>query len=159
MREFELEVSWTKLRDQIARMTRRDDAEDLLHDAWIGVEKCETVVKNPTGFLIRAAANFSIDAYRREQRRATETIAGVTQEIVADRTPLQDEVLIARERLDRLREGIALLSPRTQEIFLKHRLDGLKYREIAQELGISQSAVEKHVARAMNHLIQWMENW
>lgn len=159
MREFELEGSWTKLRDQIARMTRRDDAEDLLHDAWIGVEKCETAVKNPKGFLIRAATNFGIDAYRREQRRATETIAGVTQEIIADRTPLQDEVLIARERLDRLRAGIALLSPRTQEIFLKHRLDGLKYREIAKELGISQSAVEKHVARAMNHLIQWMENW
>ena len=40
-----------------------------------------------------------------------------------------------------------------------YRLDGRKYREIAQELGISQSAVEKHIARAMAHLADWMENW
>jgi RNA polymerase sigma-70 factor (ECF subfamily) len=29
-----------------------------------------------------------------------------------------------------------------------HRLDGRKYREIAVMLGISQSAVEKHIAKA-----------
>lgn len=159
MREFELEGSWTKLRNQIARMTRRDDAEDLLHDAWIGVKQCEAEVKNPTGLLLRAATNFGFDAYRRERRMSAAIACDSVPEGIADNTPLQDEVLIARERLDRLKAGIALLSPRTREIFLKHRLDGLKYREIAQELEISQSAVEKHMARAMSHLIEWMENW
>ncbi|MET1756121.1 sigma-70 family RNA polymerase sigma factor [Novosphingobium sp. RD2P27] len=159
MREFELVGSWNKLREQIARMTRRDDAEDLLHDAWVGLKQREVEARNPTGLLMRAAANFGIDAHRRESRWARMLSPDTELDAMADGMPLQDEVLIARQRLDRLRAGIALLSPRTREIFLKHRLEGLKYREIAQELGISQSAVEKHIARAMTHLIEWMESW
>ena len=58
-----------------------------------------------------------------------------------------------------MRDGVEQLSPRTREIFLMHRLEGRKYREIASELGISPSAVEKHIARAMAHLTDWVEDW
>jgi len=36
-----------------------------------------------------------------------------------------------------------------------HRLDNLKYHEIASRLGISQSAVEKHIAKAVLFLTEW----
>lgn len=152
-------AGWTRLRDQIARMTGRDDAEDLLHDAWVGLAERQVVADRPAAMLARAAANRGIDAYRRERRVGPALPLEVAGEIVADATPLQDETLIARHRLERLRGGVAQLSPRTREIFLMHRLEGRKYREIAEELGISQSAVEKHVARAMAHLTDWMETW
>lgn len=150
---------WTRLREQVARMTRRDDAEDLLHDAWVDLAARQTPACNPDALIARAAANKGIDAYRRERRIGTIIPADAQMDAVADRHPLQDEVLIARERLERLRGGVELLSPRTRQIFLMYRLDGRKYREIAEELGISQSAVEKHIAKAMAHLADWMENW
>ncbi len=68
-------------------------------------------------------------------------------------------MLIAKARLDRVREGLDRLSPRTREIFLMQRLDGYKYREIAARLGISQGAVEKHMAKAMAFLVDWTEDW
>lgn len=159
--DWALGSSWARLRDQIARMTRRDDAEDLLHDAWIGIAECRTEVGNPEAMLARAAANRGLDAYRRERRVGATMVSAtlVGAESVRDVRPLQDEMLIARHRLDRLSRGVAQLSPRTREIFLMHRLEGRKYREIAQDLGISQSAVEKHIARAMADLTDWMENW
>jgi RNA polymerase sigma factor (sigma-70 family) len=159
MREGALAFGWARLRDQIARMTRRDDAEDLLHDAWIGITERAVKAENPVALLARTAANRGIDAYRREQRLGATVATEAIAEAIADHRPLQDEMLIARHRLERLKGGVAQLSPRTREIFLMHRLDGRKYREIAQELGISQSAVEKHIARAMAHLTDWMENW
>ena len=152
-------LGWARLRAQVARMTRRDDAEDLLHDAWIATAARKAEAENPDAFLARAAANRGIDAYRREQRWGLVGDGGAACAAIADHSPLQDEVLIARERFDRLRGGVERLSPRTRQIFLMYRLDGRKYREIAQELGISQSAVEKHIARAMAHLADWMENW
>jgi RNA polymerase sigma factor (sigma-70 family) len=158
-REGALGLSWARLRDQIARMTRRDDAEDLLHDAWIGITERQAQPENPAALLARTAANRGIDAYRRERRMVSGVVADAATDGLADHRPLQDEMLIARHRLERLKGGVAQLSPRTREIFLMHRLDGRKYREIAQELGISQSAVEKHIARAMAHLADWMENW
>lgn len=159
--DWALGSGWARLRDQIARMTRRDDAEDLLHDAWIGIAECRSEVGNPEALLARAAANRGLDAYRRERRIGATLVpdALAASDSVPDMRPLQDEMLIARHRLDRLRRGVAQLNPRTREIFLMHRLDGRKYREIAQDLGISQSAVEKHIARAMADLTDWMENW
>ncbi|AXB79888.1 RNA polymerase sigma factor [Novosphingobium sp. P6W] len=151
--------SWARLRNQVARMTRRDDAEDLLHDAWVNVATGRAVVQNADALLARAATNRGIDAYRRERRAGETLVWDPDVSTVADEHPLQDEVLIARERLGRLRVGVEALSPRTRQIFLMYRLDGRKYREIAEELGISQSAVEKHIARAMAYLADWMENW
>ncbi|AHE52781.1 RNA polymerase sigma factor [Sphingomonas sanxanigenens] len=158
-RDGALMLGWARLRDQIARMTRRDDAEDLLHDAWIGITERQMQAQNSAALLARAAAHRGIDAYRRERRMGSTLVAEPAADAIADRRPLQDEALIARHRLERLRSGVAQLSPRTREIFLMHRLDGRKYREIALELGISQSAVEKHIAKAMAHLADWMENW
>ncbi|WP_033920423.1 sigma-70 family RNA polymerase sigma factor [Sphingomonas sp. 37zxx] len=154
-----LVLGWGRLRDQIARMTRRDDAEDLLHDAWIGLAERQVVADNPVALLARAAANRGHDAYRRERRAGTAVPIELSVDTLADRNPLQDETLIARHRLERLRRGVERLSPRTRQIFLMHRLEGRKYREIADELGISQSAVEKHIAKAMTHLTEWMESW
>lgn len=150
---------WSRLRDQIARMTRRDDAEDLLHDAWLGLAERQTVADNPAALLVRSAANRGVDAYRRERRFGVPMPIELASETIRDRAPLQDETLIARHRLERMRGGVEQLSPRTRQIFLMHRLDGRKYREIAEDLGISQSAVEKHIAKAMLHLTDWMENW
>lgn len=154
-----LGAGWTRLRDQIARMTGRDDAEDLLHDAWVGLVERRTAADRPAAMLARAAATRGIDAHRRAARRGpTVPIEGMG-DLLADAAPLQDEMLIARHRLERLRGGVAKLPPRTREIFLLHRLEGRRYREIADDLGISQSAVEKHIARAMAALTDWMETW
>jgi RNA polymerase sigma-70 factor (ECF subfamily) len=100
--------------------------------------------------------NIGVDNFRHER-----FIADVAPEDMAipENSPLQDEVLAARVRLDRVREGLSMLTPRTREIFLMHRLDDMKYREIAERLGISQSAVEKHIAKASLFLTEWTEGW
>ena len=54
-----------------------------------------------------------------------------------------------------LQEQIALvlnqLPDRSREIFLLSRVRGLKNREIAEKLQISTTAVEKHIARALQY--------
>jgi RNA polymerase sigma-70 factor (ECF subfamily) len=152
-------LGWDRVRSQVARMTRRDDAEDLLHDAWLGLAERGVSPKNPAALLTRSAANRGIDAFRREQRNGPMLSADLAAETLADMAPLQDEALIAKHRLERLRRGVAQLKPRTRQILLMHRLEGLKYREIAEALSISQSAVEKHIASAMESLTDWMEDW
>lgn len=152
---------WAGLRRRVSVLTRgRNDSEDLLHSAYIRLEKYRTqhTVDSPAGFLIRTAVNIGVDNHRHENYLAEEGINPETFEIV-DETPLQDEVIEARERLHRVKEGLAQLSPRTREVFLMYRIDGLKYREIALRLGISQSAVAKHIARAALFLTEWMEGW
>jgi RNA polymerase sigma factor (sigma-70 family) len=44
------------------------------------------------------------------------------------------------------------LPERTRQIFVLRRLEGLSYFEIGRRLGVSVSAVEKHMQRAVRHL-------
>lgn len=153
-------IYWARLLKRVVRHTRgRMDAEDLLHTAYLRLERyrADHVVENPSAFLVRTAVNLAIDDHRHERFWETGGEKGYDQR--TDDTPLQDEVIEARARLLRVKEGLDKLPKRTCEIFLMHRLQGLKYREIAVHFGISQSAVEKHIARAMLFLTEWTQDW
>ena len=150
---------WNRLIREVRNRTRgRSDPEELLQAAYLRLVRyrSEHAVENVAAFLVRTAVNIGVDNYRHDR-----FIAEVPPEEAGARenSPLQDEVLAARARLDRVREGLARLTPRTREVFLMHRLDEMKYREIAESLGISQSAVEKHVAKAALFLTEWAEGW
>ena len=41
------------------------------------------------------------------------------------------------------------LTPRTRDVLERHYLQGKKYSEVAMELGISESAVKKHIMQAL----------
>jgi RNA polymerase sigma factor (sigma-70 family) len=61
-------------------------------------------------------------------------------------------VLEEKEFHQQLLEVIAELPEGAREVFMLNRMDGLKYREIAEMLGISQKAVEKRMHRALTTL-------
>ena len=151
---------WQQLVDQVRRAARHDDAEDLLQGSIVRMlEREPRAVLKPEAFLVRAAVNRALDEYRRKRHPAHPMQLDAVANMARDLCPLQDEALIARQRLERVRAGLAELSPRTRQVFLMHRLDGMKYREIAETLDISVSAVEKHVAKAAHFLSDWSANW
>ena len=153
---------WRGVLDRVVRATRGSpQAEDYLHTAFLRLEdyRRSHAVENPAGFLVRAAVNIAADEARRPVNRSADPRPVEDLIEIADSEPLADEVLAARTRLERVKAGLAQLSPRTREIFLMHRVEGLKYREIAAELGITVSAVEKHVAKAALFLAEWVEGW
>jgi RNA polymerase sigma-70 factor (ECF subfamily) len=62
-----------------------------------------------------------------------------------------EAALQTRELTERYQAALQGLSPKTRAVFLRHRLDGLTYPEIAEELNQSVSNVEKHMMRAIAH--------
>jgi RNA polymerase sigma factor (sigma-70 family) len=147
--------AWRRLMHRVARLTRRPaDAEDLLHSAFLRLHaySLRNTVDNPAAFLVRTAVNLSIDDVRQKRSRGETLVDANDLGEIADNEPLQDEVLASRNRLEKVRQALGQLTPRTRTIFLMHRVEGLKYREIAARLDITMSAVEKHIAKAVLHL-------
>lgn len=136
-----------------------NDAEDLLHSAFIRLAEYRDreTVANPAAFLVRTAANLAVDERRRRLRREIPSTLIELME-VADEQPMQSEMLAAEERLENVLAGLESLGARTREIFLMHRISGLKHRDIAARLGITVSAVEKHIAKASLFLLTWSES-
>jgi RNA polymerase sigma-70 factor (ECF subfamily) len=76
-----------------------------------------------------------------------------------DQAPGPYDILASRHSLERLKAGLEVMPTKTRTILLAQRLDGMTYSQIAEQQGLSQSAVEKHIARAMLFLQQWMQDW
>jgi RNA polymerase sigma-70 factor (ECF subfamily) len=135
-----------------------DQAEDFLQSAFVRLAEYRktNVVENEAGFLVRAATNIALDEARRVKTRS-EAGGPVDQLLhISDDQPLQDEVVLARERLARAREALDRLPERTREVFLMHRFSDMRYCDIAARIGISVSAVEKHIAKATLFLADWI---
>jgi RNA polymerase sigma-70 factor (ECF subfamily) len=153
---------WKKLLRRVRRMVPNPvSAEDCLHNAFVRLaERISDVTPRDTeAYLVKTACNLAIDEYRRDKvhSRSTDSIHLLLE--LDESGPLQDEILAARQRLIRVQQGIDRLPQRTQRIFLMHRIEGMKYREIAAAEQISLSAVEKHIAAAMYFLAKWARNW
>lgn len=152
---------WADMLARIRKRTHSDqDAEDLLHSAWLRLfaYRAEHEVREPVAFMVQTAAHLAVDGHRRTQRSKPQPIEAFSTTL-EDNSPLQDEVLEARERLRRVQAGLDRLPPRTRQVFVMHRVQGMKLREISASLGITQSAVEKHVAKAVLFLTEWTDGW
>lgn len=136
---------------------QKHDAEDVIQDAFMRMQAfCNDggEVRNPEAFLVRTALNLSINLRTRKRDHATvaQLEPDCTQPLQF--APAADDVLAAEDSLKAVVSLVDTMTPRTREIFLMHYLEGYTYPQIAQQLGISVSAIEKHVARAMLALTQ-----
>jgi RNA polymerase sigma-70 factor (ECF subfamily) len=136
----------------LRRGRTREETEDLIQEAFLKMQEyCEHggSVRQPEGFLVRTVLRLASNA-RRDEHRELYADADVDQlTLVIDTQPTPDEVLAGYQCLEKMRNTLDAVSRRTREIFFLHRLDGLSYAQIARTLGISISAVEKHIASAL----------
>lgn len=141
------------LRYFIARRVPPDEAEDIMQDLVVKLASHATgPVAEPRAYLYRTAENLLLDRIRSEVRRRGREKAWVAAQagatLDADDRPSPEQVLIARERLALVSAALAALPERTLYVFRRYRIDGVPQRQIAGELGISLSAVEKHLQKA-----------
>jgi RNA polymerase sigma-70 factor (ECF subfamily) len=104
-------------------------------------------VERPGAFLIRLARNLLINNGIADKRHHRREHHAFEEEMVVGPDP--HAALEARDTIRRIEEEIAKLKPKTREIFLMHRFDGVGYEEIARLKGMSVGGVEKQIAKAM----------
>ena len=63
-----------------------------------------------------------------------------------------ERVLAGRQSLGQIAAALREAPERTRAIFLLYRVEQMKKRDIAETYGISTSAVDKHLMKAMAHL-------
>lgn len=142
------------------RLRSASAAEDLVQDMYVrlsGAAPAE-VVRNPLAYLYRLGSNLLLDRLRGERRGASrdaEWRAAHRTELAGDELseePRADDAAAARQRLEQVIAAVGELSPQTQRVFRMHKLEGLSHAEVAGQLGISRSAVEKHMIAVLKHL-------
>src|SRR6188508_470565 len=124
----------------------KPDAEDVLQTIFLrllprGLPADH--VKNPAGYLYRAAVNASLDMVRNHKRRNPD---GRERTLVAVHPALQQ--VHDTEREGRVRDALAQLSPRAVEIVVLRYVHDYRDAEIAKMLGTSRGVIAVTLFRA-----------
>lgn len=133
----------------VRRTGTRSDAEDLLQELWLRVQKAPQAggVAQPRAYLFRAAENIARDFFRWRARRGEQT--PVEDEVLPDPAPRPEVRLDDRRRVADLGRIVRGLPPRQREALLLLRVHGLPPDEVARRMGISRSGVEKLLRKAL----------
>lgn len=122
-----------------------DAAEDIVQECFVSL--WQHAPRNPRSFLYTAVRNRCIDHLRRARLDTVDVAPHDLEGFISD-----DEARCRSEQEARLWEAIDRLPERCRQVFLMSKRDGMRYKEIAAELNISERTVEHQVAKAMQKL-------
>lgn len=137
-------------------------AEDLVQEIYLKIAAAppDAQIENPSAYLFRLGTNLMLDHLRSQKRSRSREgewqklhTSSAGDEPVAEGPPA-DDAMAAKQQVARILAALEDVSPRARRAFLLHKFNGLNHVETAKMLGISRSAVEKHISAVLKHLLR-----
>ncbi|WP_370601349.1 RNA polymerase sigma factor [Pseudomonas nitroreducens] len=142
------------LRTLVRMVNNPSIAEDLVQETYLRVARTllERRIDHLEPFLFQTGRNLALDHLRRLRMQSRTLLddvpAEVLQAVPAPGSSAENQ-LHAEKLLERLGATLGQLSARQQRIFILSRLHGCGYGEIAEQLGVSPSTVQKELKLIM----------
>ncbi len=155
-------------RESLLRLAARkigdvEEAHDIVQDAFVRVAGASVQsVEDGPAYLRTIVINLVRDRMRR--RKVAGHVVDSQQETnpiewAASDTPSPEQIIYHRQRLGAFEQALKSLSPRSREVFILRKLHGKSHDEIASVTGLSQSAIEKHLYRALTACRDILKNF
>ena len=128
-----------------------EDIEDLVQETYVRMYALPDfqIVASPKALLFRIAHNLAVERARRRKTQATETMADLdTLNVFSNEAP-PDEQTDARRRFESFCAAVERLPPLCRRVCVLRKVHKLSPAEISEVLGVSQSTIEKHVAKGL----------
>jgi RNA polymerase sigma-70 factor (family 1) len=149
----------------ILQLGSREEAEELLHDVFVGLWKRRETIELRHGFHTYIAAVLKYEIFGRladrRNKRAKHAAAERHAQLGQHGSLLDHST---EERLDfldlqeRLEATVRQLPDKCQLVFRLSREKGLPEKEIAEKLGVSRKTVQNHIHRALQTLKSILKN-
>lgn len=127
-----------------------DEAEDIVQDAFHNFLRTDSpeTLENPRAYLYQTAQNLALNRIRK--RKYHEGYISLDHNEEEARSP--ERVITAEKDLQSVKTSLGNLPKNCHRAFVMSRVEGKSYQDIAEELGVSISSVEKYMMRAMTFL-------
>jgi RNA polymerase sigma-70 factor (ECF subfamily) len=133
---------------------RRDISEDLVQGVFERILKYRETYNGDGAFstwIFQIARNLHIDYYRKHSKTDTEDDFSDWDSLAADDSELKLKSEDERNRL-LLKRALDQLDGEKKQTLILSRYEGFKYREIAEIMDCTESAVKVRVFRGINEL-------
>jgi RNA polymerase sigma factor (sigma-70 family) len=137
------------------RLPDANEVDDLVQEVFLRIVRRgdSQNLDRFDGYVFETAASVIKDRFRRRRVRMSSSHVPFEADLHSQADVSPEQTILAREALRSTTRAIMALPERTRTIFVLRRLEGLSHPEIARRLGLSLSAVEKHVQKAARHLL------
>jgi RNA polymerase sigma factor (sigma-70 family) len=138
-------------------------AEDITQDVFMSALRRMRATETPIAFkpwVYEIAKNACIDAFRRSKRAeeiSYDADDGSERLHLVSKGPTPEAAVDTRMSLDHLRGAFGGLSEAHHQILVMRELEGLSYRQIGEQLGMSRPSVESTLFRARRRLSEEYE--
>jgi RNA polymerase sigma factor (sigma-70 family) len=141
------------------RVRDQAEVEDMAQEVFARIVARDSTepVEHLDGYVLRTAWTVLADRARRGASHMAALHIPLNADLHGDEEIDPERVLSGKEDLRAAMAALLSLPERTRTVFILRRLEGCRHKEIAMRLGISVSAVEKHLVRAIDHLAAEME--
>jgi len=130
-----------------------------MHDTVLGMlENGVGAIEDPRAYMARGASNRLISRHRHarvldiaplDELAEAEHPAAAGADSGAQFQQLADALVAALEELPL----------KCRQIYVRHRLEGWSHTEIARDMGLSRSMVEKYMTRALRAINERLQNY
>jgi RNA polymerase sigma-70 factor (ECF subfamily) len=161
LKKEEFKILFDKYFDDVRRYIlyrsgNEDLATDIAQDTFMRLWEKQMIVEPQTakGLLYKIAGDLFISAYRKEQ--VSFKFFNTFKPFQKSHTPEDD--ITYKELLNAYDTALKTMPEKQRTVFLMNRIDELKYKEIANQLGLSVKAIEKRMNLALAHLKNAMKD-
>jgi len=162
IKEFYLQIRSNLARDSVVRrLVPPHEVEDIVQETYVRLCQVneETEITNPQSYLVKTVRNLALDYAKRASSRLNVPLEEEEELAFLGGRTLRDETfaqVTSDEEFSQFCEAVRQLPVQCRRVFVLKRVYGYSQKEIAKELGITQSAVEKHVALAVRRCTAFM---
>jgi len=135
------------------------ETDDIIQETYAVLAALPAVehIASPRAYAFQTANSIILRHLRRARIVRIDAIGDVESLDAALDEPSPEQQASARQDLRRVNELIAALPAKRREAFMLRKVEGLSQRNVALQMGISESTVEKHISRALRTLMAAMK--
>jgi RNA polymerase sigma factor (sigma-70 family) len=136
------------------RLQNYAEIEDMVQDVFTRMVARDSTepVEHLGGYILKTASSVFADWTRRRSTHAANLHVSFEPELHGEEEVDPARIFAGKEELQAATLVLLRLPERTRTVFILRRLEGQRFQDIAAHLGISVSAVEKHMVRAIHQL-------
>lgn len=151
-------------KDSLVRMVSRlvppKEIEDIVQETYVRICQLNNSesIHQPRSFLMKTARNLAIDHLKRAETRLADGAEDESDFHLVGEARGDDtyDAVATNEEFAHFCEAVRQLPVQCRRVFVLKKVYGYSQKEIAREMNISESTVEKHIATGVKRCVLFM---
>ncbi|NQY63749.1 MAG: RNA polymerase sigma factor [Alteromonadaceae bacterium] len=145
----------------ISRIVHSEDIDDIIQETFVRSYEADLKkeIRYARSYMLKTAKNLALNHVAKWDNKFNNSIEDFSDPLVELTTPSFETVFETKERFLLFCKATEQLSNSVRTSFILKKVYGLSQKEIAQRLQLSESTVEKHVAKGLLSCAQYMERF